>query len=123
NERYTSEYVKMLNQTKEQIEALKNSVPQNTKLSLELKDYCGEYNHDGYGKVLITEKDGNLVAKWGRLESTLEHLCFDSFLLPLGVLSLSVPVKFNVDFMGKVTSVDIDFESSINEMIRFVKIS
>lgn len=123
NSRYIAMAEKQKREMDDEINKIYSSAPKNTKPSLPLGDYTGNYDNTAYGKISISADEGKLILKSSSASYSLEHLCFDSFMLPLGVQSMSVPLKFNIDVMGKITGVDIDFEPSINEMIRFVKVS
>jgi CubicO group peptidase (beta-lactamase class C family) len=50
-----------------------------TKPSLALKDYAGNYNESAYGRAVVSLEDGKLVLNWGRYTFRLEHYHFDTF--------------------------------------------
>lgn len=50
-----------------------------TKPSLELADYCGEYTEPAYGKAEVLLDGDNLMLKWGKFTCRLDHYHFDTF--------------------------------------------
>lgn len=47
--------------------------------SLPLSAYTGEYRHDVFGKLTVTEKDGRLAIRWSSFTCPLEHFQGDFF--------------------------------------------
>ena len=107
---------------KEGTDKIRNSAPKNTKTSLELQAYSGEYENNAYGKIKITVEDNKLVFESEGLKAPLEHLCFDSFVIEKEDMFLFIPLQFKIDTTGKITAVDIKFEPTLNEMIEFSKL-
>jgi CubicO group peptidase (beta-lactamase class C family) len=52
-----------------------------TQPSHPIQKYAGEYFHEGYGTLLITEKDGKLSIFMNDLECLLEHWHYDVFVI------------------------------------------
>jgi hypothetical protein len=50
-----------------------------TKPSLALKQYAGNYDEPAYGRAEVTCEDDKLVIRWGRFTFRLEHYHFDTF--------------------------------------------
>lgn len=50
-----------------------------TKPTLPPAKYAGRYEQPAYGRVEVTEKDGELTLKWGKYTQRLEHFHHDTF--------------------------------------------
>lgn len=127
NNRYKAQDDNQKNEIKERVNKIYSLAPKNTKPSLSLENYAGEYQNDGYGKISISIDGEGLILKASSLNISFEHLCFDSFLSvakeQLLYESLQcVPMQFNIDMTGKVTGVDIDLEPAIGKMIKFKRL-
>jgi CubicO group peptidase (beta-lactamase class C family) len=66
-----------------------------TKPSLALSAFAGEYRHPTYGTAKIIEKGGALSLEWGRFRGTLEHFESDVFRAADGYFAESL-----VEFQG-----------------------
>ncbi len=125
NSRFKKALEEAENKYKEMSEKIRSSSAKNTKPSLELKEYCGEYENKAYGRVRILAENDSLVFEAGELRAPLEHLCFDSFILKEEdkLSFFLIPLQFRIDLTGKVTGVGIKFEPNLGEMIEFCKVS
>ena len=76
-----------------------------TKPSLALKDFCGEYEHPYFGKVQISLKKGSLCYRYQTKEVGLSHWHYNSFQRPNW--SIEEPgielVTFELDSNGKAS--------------------
>lgn len=59
----------------------------NTKPSLALEGYAGEYEHPAFGKVKIAAAGGKLVLQWSTFRCPLEHFQNDVFRIADGYLA------------------------------------
>lgn len=50
-----------------------------TKPSLAAAKYAGRYEDRAYGTATVTEADGKLIIRWGRLTLRLDHYHYDTF--------------------------------------------
>jgi hypothetical protein len=50
-----------------------------TRPSLELSAYAGNYENPAYGTLAVALEDGALVAQWSSFKVKLEHYHFDTF--------------------------------------------
>jgi CubicO group peptidase (beta-lactamase class C family) len=79
-----------------------------TKPSLALNQYAGEYFDPGYGKVTIAEDKGRLLISWSNVaRAPLEHFQFDTFRGPAST------VQFRLRPDGSVQSLiflDVEFQ-------------
>ena len=71
-----------------------------TKPSLALSAYTGEYSHEVYGKLKVSEKDGRLSLEWSGFKCPLEHFQVDSFRITEGYFEEKL-----VEFAGDATQV------------------
>jgi CubicO group peptidase (beta-lactamase class C family) len=72
----------------------------NTRPSLPIADYAGEFEHPVYGPLKITEKDGKLTLTWSGFTCPLEHWENDSFRIADGYFAEKL-----VDFGGSARGV------------------
>jgi CubicO group peptidase (beta-lactamase class C family) len=81
----------------------------NTKPSLALEKYAGEYADSLYGDVIFKMNDGKLTMNYGRgIEATLEHWHYDTFeAKSSAVLVGKMMTTFTLAADGKVKSVDV----------------
>lgn len=102
---------------------IKNSVPKNTLPSYELHMYAGEYYHNAYGKISILHENNKLIFQSSGVTYTLEHLCFDSFILEDKTMFLLIPFQFKIDTRGKIISLELECEPELKDMIEFTKLT
>lgn len=74
--------------------------------SRELSAYTGEYENPAYGTVQVVLREGNLVWKWNRFRAGLEHFHYDTFMLPIEVMSVP-QVIFTLDAKGRVARMKV----------------
>jgi CubicO group peptidase (beta-lactamase class C family) len=81
----------------------------NTKPSLALENYAGEYADSLYGDVIFKMNDGKLTMNYGRgIEAPLEHWHYDTFeATSSAVLVGKMMTTFTLGADGKVKSVDV----------------
>jgi CubicO group peptidase (beta-lactamase class C family) len=81
----------------------------NTKPSLALEKYAGEYGDSLYGNVVFKMNDGKLTMNYGSgIEATLEHWHYDTFeAKSSAVLVGTLMTTFALGPDGKVKSVDV----------------
>ena len=80
-----------------------------------LKEYVGEYENDGYGKIEITKGQDELQMNYYRYQVTLDLLKYEIFKTVGGIINREV--KFNTDVKGNVTNLEIQWERSVNPII------
>lgn len=122
NSKYNDSKKKALSEQKKAMDEMFNSAPKNTKPSLELDSYNGEYENEAYGKITISTEDDKLIFELGSNNVKLEHLCFDTFLMEFEIAPIRLPLQFRIGTIGKVTGLGAGLEPSIEEMIEFVKV-
>lgn len=87
--------------------------PQDTHPSRPLPDYAGSYRSEMYGDLSVALEQGTLVLRYPRAISLrLSHFSYDTFLgtstTALAIGPDASMVRFAIDPMGKVTSVDVE---------------
>jgi hypothetical protein len=87
----------------------------NTKMSLSLKDYAGNYIDQLYGDATVTEENGNLVLRFVQspnFVADLEHWHYDTFQIKWRPsVAYNFPrgfVTFTIDKTGKTDEMKID---------------
>jgi CubicO group peptidase (beta-lactamase class C family) len=82
---------------------------QNTKPTLELTNYVGNYNNDLYGDVKITMENGSLKMAFGpAFASSLEHWNYDTFRGSFFAAGNSKPtITFSMNAQGKPDSLTL----------------
>jgi CubicO group peptidase (beta-lactamase class C family) len=82
--------------------ALRKSRHPDTKTSLPLAAYAGDYAEAAYGSARVSLDNGKLVLHWGAFHWPLEHFHYDTFLANDDVL-VDAPVSFRLGTSGDVT--------------------
>jgi CubicO group peptidase (beta-lactamase class C family) len=77
----------------------------NTRPSLELAAYAGNYLHPAYGTVHVSLGPGGLVWEWHDFREVLQHFHYDTFTLPIDVME-TPEVVFTLDD-GAVTRMKV----------------
>jgi CubicO group peptidase (beta-lactamase class C family) len=77
-----------------------------SKPSLPLAAYAGNYADPAYGTAVITLKDGSLVWKWSSFNCRLDHFADDTFTIDSDLLG-HTRVQFVVSSDGKVNTMKV----------------
>jgi CubicO group peptidase (beta-lactamase class C family) len=77
----------------------------NTRPSLALTAYAGNYEHPAYGTVQVSLGPGGLVWQWNDFRAGLEHFHYDTFTLPIEIMG-EPEVVFTLDD-GAVTRMKV----------------
>jgi len=77
-----------------------------TRPSLALTGYAGNYEHPAYGKATIGVERGQLVCRWSGFTWTLEHFHYDTFEVRDEWIGM-VFVVFEIDKEGKVSALEL----------------
>ena len=121
--RFKDEIDKLYGAMDEGKNALVDAKIPNTKPSLEISGYYGEYEHPGYGIVIVSKgaKEGDLTATFNSTKLALEHYHYDQFLLSLDEYNTKLPSRFTIGVDGKVESLGVPFEGEIGKDIAFTR--
>ena len=76
----------------------------NTRPSLDLSGYEGDYSDDGYGPLTISNSEGRLMLRWWKQSTALDHFNYDTFFTGRrGDIPMEL-VQFTLGSEGQVTS-------------------
>lgn len=93
-----------------------------------LADYVGDYEHPGYGRVIVTHAAGKLHWAFRGMSEPLTHRHYDTFELPArpespgSLLPGRLTLSFSTDREGQIASVAVPFEPSVKD-IAFIRIA
>jgi CubicO group peptidase (beta-lactamase class C family) len=87
-----------------------------------LKEYAGEYEHPGYGRLQVETRGRGLRVCLGELELTARYRHFETWTVSYAPLDESWPLTFLTDADGRVSAAEIPLEPAIKP-IRFEAIS
>ncbi len=104
---------------KDEDEPTENRVA-HTKPSHDLADYSGTFEDEGYGIVKIGYKNKQLSLQYNSFDLPLTHWHYDVFKAKDEQLDLEIPVHFQMDMDGSITSLNIPIEPAV-DAISFVK--
>lgn len=88
----------------------------NTKPSHAMRDFAGDYAHDGYGPLEVVTKDGKLSMVYNGMTMPLEHWHFDDFTVPDvddELIPENIHVTFRTGSTGEVDGLFAGFEPSV----------
>jgi CubicO group peptidase (beta-lactamase class C family) len=118
NQRYL-EIEKKSEQSKEEAKKRGFTAPTpGTHPSHDLKDYVGEYENLGYGRVTIEGQGEGFLMKINRLSSPLKHFHYDVFSVPEDPLNPleNQKIIFHTDVNGTISSLSITAESNVSDI-------
>ena len=90
----------------------------NAAPTFDLKEYCGQYTHPGYGTYGIFEKNGELALQYKDMVVKLEHYHYDvwkAIRIKEDTTVLTAPLTFTIDpFTAKVNGFVIPIEPTVD---------
>jgi CubicO group peptidase (beta-lactamase class C family) len=92
----------------------------NTRPSHDLADYAGDYDHPGYGRIIITHAEGKLNWAYRGMSEPLAHRHYDTFELPEApdrLLPDRLAISFSTDREGNIASLAAPFEPLVKEIV------
>jgi len=92
----------------------------NTRPSHELAEYAGEYEHPGYGRIVITQAGDGLHWAYRGLSAPLAHRHYDTFELPEAAGRLfpdRLAISFSTDRDGNIASLSAPFEPLVKDIV------
>jgi len=92
----------------------------NTRPSHDLADYAGDYDHPGYGRIAITDAEGQLNWAYRDMSEPLAHRHYDTFELPEApgrLLPDRLAISFATDREGNITSLAAPFEPLVKDIV------
>jgi hypothetical protein len=90
-----------------------------THPSHQLKDYAGEFDNPGYGKISVAPAGDDFTLRLNAVEFPLKHFHYDVFEVPekAGSPFGAFKVRFLTNMDGDIDSIAIPFESDAPEII------
>ncbi len=91
-----------------------------TKPSRELKEYAGEYEHPGYGRVEIQEDSGRLVMLYNRMTMLLDHWHYDVFNVAERkeeIVPEDLRVSFLTDERGRLSKLTVPLDPLVEPIV------
>jgi CubicO group peptidase (beta-lactamase class C family) len=90
-----------------------------THPSHDLKEYLGEYENPGYGRVTIEAQGNGFQMKLNRLNAPLKHFHYDVFSVPEDPLNPleHEKVMFHTDFKGDISSLSMTLEPNVSDIV------
>lgn len=86
----------------------------------DLADYVGDYEHPGYGRIIVTQAGEALHWAYRGMSATLEHRHYDTFDLPEAperLLPDRLPISFATDREGNIAYLSAPFEPLVNDIV------
>jgi CubicO group peptidase (beta-lactamase class C family) len=88
-----------------------------TNPSHPLADYAGVYEHPGYGRMVIVEKDDGLEVRFNSLAGPLTHRHYDIFEHEQAAMGRIFPFNFATDATGDIVSVAVPMEPMVKDIV------
>jgi len=91
-----------------------------TRPSHDLGEYAGEYEHPGYGRIVITQAGDGLHWAYRGLSAPLAHRHYDTFELPEAagrLLPDRLAISFATDREGNIASLSAPFELLVKDIV------
>jgi CubicO group peptidase (beta-lactamase class C family) len=119
NQRYL-EIEKKQDQSEEEAKKQGFTAPRTgTHPSHEAKEYVGEYENPGYGRVTIEAQGDGFQLKLNRLSAPLKHFHYDVFSVPEDPLNplQKENVLFHTDVKGNISSLSMTLEPNVPDIV------
>ncbi len=88
-----------------------------TRPTLALESYAGDYTHPGYGVLRITHKEGSLEMSYNDIAYELDHYHYDVFRMENELLGQTRKVAFSLDLKANVGSVAVPLEPAVDPVV------
>ncbi len=93
-----------------------------TQPSHPIQDFAGEYSHEGYGTLRISEKDGRLSISMNDLEAALDHWHYDVFVISEEAQDMfrtreGAKISFQNGVNGEIEKLIIPFEPKSGDVV------
>ena len=86
------------------------SLAQTSPATHPLADYAGTYEHAGYGSLTVTLAGEKLVASYGRFQTPLQHLHYDTFEGKWEDFDIKQALQFHMDTEGNIVALSSALE-------------
>ncbi len=88
-----------------------------TRTSLALEAYAGDYSHPGYGVLKITHTGDVLEMSYNDIAYQLQHYHFDVFEMENELMGMTQKLSFALDLKGNVASISVPIESAVDPIV------
>ncbi len=89
-----------------------------TRPSHALKDYVGQYDHPGYGSLIVSINKGRLIAAHNRFVRPLDHIHYDQFeMVSRGTWPWRKRVTFRTGDDGSITALAAALQDGVKEIV------
>jgi hypothetical protein len=82
-----------------------------------LPDYAGNYEHPGYGPIIIKATGDALEAHYGVYTAPLKHVHYDTFEVTMGVFETPQRLSFVLDLEGNIGSIFAPLEGATGPVV------
>ncbi|HET8841911.1 MAG TPA: serine hydrolase [Ktedonobacteraceae bacterium] len=96
--------------------AASDRVP-DTQPSHALDVYAGEYEHPGYGKLIIEQEGEQLQLRYNSFTGPLKHYHYDTFEFAIERFDLTINVSFSVNPKGEVDGLTAPWEQTVKDIV------
>jgi CubicO group peptidase (beta-lactamase class C family) len=90
-----------------------------THPSHDLKDYVGDYSHQGYGMITIAQDGDHFKFTLNKVTRALQHYHYDIFQVPPDPLDPfeKMKVQFLTDLNGEISSISMPLQPDVKEIV------
>jgi CubicO group peptidase (beta-lactamase class C family) len=91
----------------------------NTQPAHPLAEYAGEYEHPGYGSMIVTHEQGRLTLRFKKFSTPLDHWHYEVFQAPAdrqNDLELT-RIQFQTDFSGEISGLSMPIEPNVDPVV------
>ncbi|MFA9454565.1 MAG: serine hydrolase [Candidatus Aminicenantaceae bacterium] len=88
-----------------------------TRPTLVLEAYAGDYAHPGYGVLRVVHKGSSLEMSYNDISYQLEHYHYDVFQMENEMMDLTQKLSFALDLKGNIGSVSVPLESAVDPIV------
>lgn len=96
--------------------AASDRVP-HTRPSHALEAYTGEYEHPGYGTLVIEQEGEQLQVRYNNFAGPLKHYHYDTFEFAIERFDLTINVSFSVNPKGEVDGLTAPWEPTVTDIV------
>jgi CubicO group peptidase (beta-lactamase class C family) len=119
NGRLQKELADLKAQMEQQLAEMQKAEPAipDTHPSHPLNEYCGRYEHPGYGVVTISQVEDRLQFTYNDIPSSLTHIHYDIFELNLERFEFKTKVSFATSEKGDIASLSVKLEPTVKAQV------
>ena len=88
-----------------------------TQPSHPLDAYTGEYEHPGYGQLIIAQEGEQLQLRFNGFAGPLTHYHYDTFAFAIEKFDLSMNVSFSTNPKGEIDGLSVPLEPTVKDIV------